>query len=314
MKELVGGQILLPAWDRWASTVGVPRRRLSRRLRRARRPGAAPRRRHARRARAVARATRSPCSRRTATSSSSSTTPRSSGRASSTRSTSGWPPASCRLILADSEAEVIFVDELFADHLLRASRRSASHLPVAQGRAHRRRRARVRPPLLRAPRARPPEGPRRARGDRSGRAHVHRRHDRAAERGLARPASRDAEPLPHRHDRRPRPRSRLPPPDPDVPRRLHGRHPRDSRHRRHLGLPTALRAGGRHEADRGVPGRLDDGRADDARHDPRPPGVPPGAVRLHARPRLRRLPDAARRCSTASGRRFRTSRSGRATA
>ena len=120
------------------------------------------------------------------------------------------------------------------------------------------------------------------------------RHHRPAQGRAARPARRDAEPVPHRHDGRLPRQPRLPAPDPDVPRRLDGRRPRHPRHRRPVGVRPAVRAGPGDGAHRAVPGRLDGDGADDDRHAARPSRVPPRAPGVAERPRLRRVADAGR--------------------
>ena len=118
---------------------------------------------------------------------------------------------------------------------------------------------------------------------------------RAPQRGPAGPSRRAAEPLPHRHDRRPRPRPRLPPPDADVPRGIDGRDPRYPGDRRHIGLPAPVRAGGRHGPHCELRGRLDRDGPDDDLHAASimPSSVPRSwhrfATSSTARPRCRRL-------------------------
>ena len=130
-----------------------------------------------------------------------------------------------QFILADSGTEVVFVDSLFADHFARNIAEVRAELPlrhvvlIGDGDGPHD----IRYEDLLAGR---PILARRAGRGRPGRAHVHGRYDRPGQGRAARPARRDAEPVPHRHDGRVPRRPRLPAPDPDVPRRLDGRRPR----------------------------------------------------------------------------------------
>ena len=106
-----------------------------------------------------------------------------------------------QFILADSGTEVVFVDAVFAEHFARNIAPVRADLPlrhvvlmgdgdvphdVRYEELHREQLARR---------------SRRTRGDRPGRTHVHRRHDRPAQGCAARAARRAVEPLPHRHRR-----------------------------------------------------------------------------------------------------------------
>ena len=162
-----------------------------------------------------------------------------------------------QFILADSETEVVFVDAIFADHFARNIAEVRDELPLRHvvliGDADAPHDVRYED-LIATGRA--VDAGRAGRG-RPGRAHVHRRHDRLAQGGAARPTRRAAEPVPHRHDGRlPRP-ARLPASDADVPRGVDGRRARHPGDRRPVDVRAALRSrtgDGRHRA---VPGRLD---------------------------------------------------------
>ena len=163
-----------------------------------------------------------------------------------------------------------------------------------EGRADRRARRAPRPEV-RGPRGRRrAAAARRARRGRSRRAHVHGRHHGPAEGRAARPAGRDAQPLPRRHDLRSRRPHGEPQPDADVPRRDHGRHPRGAGRRRHLDLRLDVRPGEGPRRGGSPPRHVDGDGSDDDRAGPQPPRVPTRAPVLARGARLRRLPDAHR--------------------